>query len=258
MGANFTMSKKEKDAAMKAAKNQQISNREEDHRTERIVCDFLMDAYFNKKNPHSKLITSLEMQLAGIDIEMESRGQTYNVDVKAQASEKYINNPTDTFVLELDFFNENGYRRTGWFLNDELKTDFYSFVWVLKSDVDENRRIHSKHDLEKVQIMTVHKEKLSKYIMEKLSKVDVEEIINSMRMNNETYVYLDKGIHFSYSPGLKEKPVNLVVKKWLFEKFATAYDTVTIRCLDLSHYNVTNIKVTQDNLITLIHPLVEI
>lgn len=227
MGANFSISKAAKAALKKAESDRPKSNRKEDHRTEQIISDFLIDAYFKKKNETSKLVDTKELQFAGVDVQMEKNGHTSNIDIKAQASKKYINNPTKTFVLELDFLDKDGYRHIGWFLNEELITDYYTFVWVLDSDVDENNKLHTKDDIHKLEVMTIDKRKLSDYVMKRLKDVDYETIISEMRNTEETRRNLVNGIRFSHTPTLREKPVNLVVDKWVLKKFAICHSIVT-------------------------------
>jgi hypothetical protein len=55
------------------------------------------------------------------------------VDEKAQNSDRYICSPTPTFVLELfgeSWKNREKYGNIGWYLNDDIETDYYVFVWL--------------------------------------------------------------------------------------------------------------------------------
>lgn len=55
------------------------------------------------------------------------------VDEKAQNSDRYICSPAPTFVLELfgeSWENRASYGNIGWFLNDDIETDYYVFVWL--------------------------------------------------------------------------------------------------------------------------------
>lgn len=208
--------------------NRAKSNRKNDMQQERIISDFLMKNYFTKKNESARLINEEALQFAGVDVRMENKlGQTLNIDIKAQASAKYINNPTDTFVLELAFLDRAGNPFVGWFLNEKIITDYYTFVWVIDSNVDEKKQLHSADDIKKVEIMTVDKKKLTDYIMPLLKENNYEATIATMRNTEETYQSLARGVHYIHTPFLNEKPVNLVVKKDILKRFACAHDIVS-------------------------------
>ena len=62
-------------------------------------------------------------QIGGVDVWLEKHGHCLAVDEKLAAH--YLNTKKDNFVLELVTPKGN----PGWFLNDDLKTDVYAFIW---------------------------------------------------------------------------------------------------------------------------------
>lgn len=204
------------------------SMRKEDSQQEAILNDFLLENFFQKMNPSARLVSDKETQIAGADIQQDTRdGKTVNIDIKAQSSAKYINNPRPTFVLELSSLSKWNEPFIGWFLNPDLITDYYTFVWVLEADVDEKGHIHDKSDVHKVEVMTVHKARLKEYIMSLLDEDELDSTIRYMRDAEETYQPLTRGVHFSHTPTLWEKPVNLVVHKNVLKQFAVSHRIVT-------------------------------
>lgn len=79
------------------------------------------------------LQTNTEIQRKGIDITATYNNMETTVDVKSQLD--YINNPLDTFVLEIfSETNTQGSNNKGWFVNTELETDYYIFTRFPKVD----------------------------------------------------------------------------------------------------------------------------
>lgn len=198
------------------------SNRKYDDSQEQIISNFLIDNYFRKINSTARLIYDDYLQKHGVDVQLENNdGNTINIDVKAQSSAKYINDPRPTFVLELSSYNRYGTKTfVGWFLNEKMITDYYTFVWIHSATVNEKGLIESVDDIHRLEVMTVSKSKLKDYITSILVGTDVNAIIDEMRANKETRRDIVNGIHFSHSPHLPEKPVNIVVHKRILEKFS--------------------------------------
>ena len=82
------------------------SMRKQDTKQEKIINSFLYDNFFTKVNKTSCLIEDKELQIAGVDLQMKNKKDNIvNIDIKAQSSSRYINNPRPTFVLELSSLN---------------------------------------------------------------------------------------------------------------------------------------------------------
>lgn len=89
------------------------------------VTEYLKRHLFDRLFESWSVVDDTERQKQGIDVRGVYDSEECCVDIKAQMD--YVNDPLSTFVLEL--FSETNYAENiGWFLNDELETDYYLFV----------------------------------------------------------------------------------------------------------------------------------
>lgn len=209
-----------------------VSNRKTDSKQEKLFNQFLFDYFFSKINKTSKLIYDRELQIAGVDLQFNGAktGNLLNVDIKAQSSKKYLNAPRPTFLLELSSINRYGEDFVGWFLNPDLITDYYAFMWIPKAKVNADGGINSPDDIEKAEVMLVSKKKIKIYISELLKRKgydNLQSVVDDMRTNEIERIPLEKGINFSHTPTLYEKPVNIVVHKNILKRFSIAHYIVT-------------------------------
>jgi hypothetical protein len=199
-------------------------NRRKDETQEQIITDFLLRYYFSKAFLNIKLITDTQTQSTGVDVTCDSKfAKNMRIDVKAQSSAKYINNPRPTFSLEVSTYNRYGTNVfTGWFFNANSITEYYTFVWIHRASVDTKGRVHSAENIERIEVLTVDACKLKDYINNVLCNYglnNVEQVARDMRNAKKTRIEICNGIHYSHSPNLIEKPVNLVVHKRILKKF---------------------------------------
>ena len=196
------------------------SNRKSDTRQESVITQFLENRFFSKYGKPYEIVRDKERQVKGIDVILNGK----NIDIKAQSSKRYINNPTDTFLLEISFLNKNGEEMVGWFLNNDLLTDYYAFVWIIDATVNESGGITIAEDIHKAEMMFVDKRKLQDYIATKYDASSLLQEADRARVVGErvSEVLMD-GIKFSHTPTLFEKPCNLVVKKSLLNKFSVGH-----------------------------------
>ena len=199
--------------------------RNKDENQEQLINEFLLQHYFSKVFSNAKLITDTEMQNAGVDVTCNSPlAHNMKIDVKAQSSAKYINDPRPTFSLEVTTLNRYGTDEiTGWFFNSQCITEYYTFVWIHRANIDKQKRIRSVDDIENVEVLTVDAHELQDYIDDVLEDYHVDDIYSvsqDMRWREKTRIDICKDIHYSHSPHLVEKPVNLVVHKRLLKTFA--------------------------------------
>ena len=206
------------------------TNRKFDSAQEQIVNYFAHKYFFSKIDKNSQMVDDVTLQLNGVDELCCGK----NVDLKAQSSKRYINSPTDTFILEISFIDRGGNPAIGWFLKDGLVTDEYAFIWIPKASVNEFGAIASSEDISEMEIMLVDKHKLHDYILSIESKDCLIESSDMMRSTATTWKEISNhtpGIHLSHNTILAEKPVVLVVKKWLLKKFATKHCIVKKDCI---------------------------
>lgn len=190
---------------------------------EKIVNTFVIKYFFNKVFTQVEEIKDKKRQCDGIDVIVDN----VNVDIKAQSSKNYINNPRPTFILELSCLNRQKEEMLGWFINPEVKTDLYAFVWIPKAFVH-NGVIPSIDSIEEIEIMLVDKHKLKSYINAFYTDDSLLELSTYMRSRCEPRLSSKvPNTHFTHSSSLWELPTNLVVKKEVLKQFAIKHCSVT-------------------------------
>lgn len=205
------------------------SFRSRDHCQEKVINAFLDTYFFRKKFNYVHWITDSESQYKGIDVIADG----FYIDIKAQSSPRYINNPRGTFILELSFLDKNNNPLPGWFINNRCATTMYSFVWINSAKVTDGV-IKNPYDIEEVEVLLVDKIKLKEYINKWRSDDDLWMVSNRMRSigMSRRECTLD-GVHLSHTMNLVEKPTNLVVQKWLLEHFKNGHYIVTKTSINL-------------------------
>ena len=210
------------------------SQRELDMQTERtIVVPFAMKYLLSKIFDKIENVEDIERQLKGIDVIIYDNGCDENLDIKAQASAKYINKPVPTFVQELMFTTKDKSEHIGWFLDDTL-TDTYVYIWIHAANTNERGLLDSPEDIIEAEAMFVDKAPLQEYIESKGYTREV--LLQRARKLRKSGLYRqdsvipgerDDEMWLSYSVDLVEKPVNLVIKKRVLKRFSTRHVRVT-------------------------------
>lgn len=153
-------------------------------------------------------------QFAGIDLICDG----YKVDEKAQIA--YKNNPIPTQVLEISFLSKSGNkaRKRGWFIDKNLETEYYMFVFFPQVEGVEKRwdKISSIDQIQKMEIMYVNKQELMDTVQSYASIRDIAQTAQQMRDGELNKVEHINGLKLMLSDRLAEKPVNIVFKKHLF------------------------------------------
>lgn len=200
--------------------DQVVSNRKSDNTQEDFVNSFIEKYFFNKLfGTDYERVYDKKRQCDGIDFIVNDN----NADVKAQSSKRYINNPRDTFLLEIISYDRNGNNMTGWFINENLKTDYYIFVWIPTADVDISGKLSSSESIQCAEIMIVDKQNLKSYVNSFVTDSAMVETANMMRNTSIHRINVSKEIHFTYTDTLFEKPVNLIVSKNILKRFSTLH-----------------------------------
>ena len=174
-------------------------------------------------------------QEEGIDVTFTIDGKKFIIDEKAQMDYIYEPNPLPTFALEL--LNSNS-GRIGWFINHDLKTEFYMFIWphAQKKPLDVDKIEYVYYALVNKQKLLTEVEKnycsdkvLMAYAKKMVSDKMGEEVV---KKNGEVQGYRFKGDMFDnraylfYSIHKPEKPVNLVVKRTWLEELAISHGMI--------------------------------
>ena len=182
-------------------------------------------------------ITDVEEQKRGIDVSYTQNGTKYLIDEKAQMDYIYNDEPLPTFSLEL-LNSSSG--AIGWFINTELKTQYYMFIWP-----HAERRPLTVDNIEYVYYALINKEKLQIEVAKKFHKnpsqlLEYARRLTQYKMGAKVYNkdgkcigYRYKGDGFDdcgylyYTLSKQERPVNLVVKRSWLEEIAETHGKIT-------------------------------
>lgn len=203
------------------------SNRKEDSRLELIVNEFLDDYFYSKEFDKAKWVIEKEEQLKGIDVYLTSEKHGLNeakVDVKSAVtcSTRYL----PTFSLELSFIGRRGGEKIGWFLNEDLDTEYCLLIYPRSQKYYTEMEL--KDDIDYIDYYLVKKSDLVKffesrgYDKERLKKVSDEMRAEYAKTGGDKLSWDSdsENFHFVLSGKLAEKPVNAVVKRQVYEKYA--------------------------------------
>lgn len=157
---------------------------------------------FDRKN-------DLKNQKLGIDIICN------NVKIDEKAQIKYKNSPLPTQAFEISFLSgRNNEERLGWFLNNDLETQVYAIISIVKADVKSQKEsFKSSEQIEELEILYVSKKKLQKIILDKIDRQKIFSVAKKMRRKEIEKTTTINNVKFVYTDFLAEKPVNIVVRK---------------------------------------------
>lgn len=216
------------------------SNRDQDMRAEEQLGRF-MDKYFyekikdkNKEGINFKRIVDKKIQLKGVDVCIEIENCQYFIDEKAALY--YSNAMIQTFAFELEYLQPL-YREVvqGWFINDELDTEFYMLIWPnIKCEQREgwkrkNLKYLQRDDFTIVEAMLIKKSVLRNRLEKnQLGKKRLLEYARELRKTGNREEKISDKIKIFYSYSLEEKPVNLVINKDMLKECAEAIFLISV------------------------------
>lgn len=203
-----------------------MTNYERDFEQEQYPIAYLRKYFFpyiQKKGIMQQYITDKNTQLSGVDIVLEYPNKQLNLDIKAQMN-KYINNPTPTFCLELEYMKDKELKE-GWLFREDLLTDMYGLIWIHDAKCDGNYLLHSEEDINELTLLFAHKRVVHKYLenigigrkavglaIQMLKKQPEEKRCKQLRITPDLKLF-----QTLYLP---EQPVNLVVPNKIWDKLA--------------------------------------
>lgn len=194
--------------------------RNRDMKVERELARFMdIHLYNDERFSVANRTDTIEEQLSGSDIILSIPSlNVFDIVVDEKGQTQYMNNPLPTFSLELSFFNGNE-EIMGWFLDDEKKTQYYMFIWPKAN----NGWNATCDDIIEVDYALVSKQSLREYFESKgLSREKLIEKNSLIRKGNQKGA-IEKGKEdywFYYSDQLVEKPINIVLRKKVYESLA--------------------------------------
>lgn len=149
------------------------------------------------------------------------------IDNKAMSDKKYLNNPANSFILEICSFNGGQYN-LGWYLNEDLETTHYLFVWLHKVDVPKGAYITDSRQIKKIEIMLVNRKEVHDLINTYVTDEELKNRAKTMiRCNMDENRIVGTPLKLRYSTDKAEAPVTLVVPKFLYKKIAIKHCYVT-------------------------------
>ena len=201
-----------------------VTNRNADHCSERAVDEYLNRFVYKKLYDKFQPISDAKQQLAGIDVIVNN---DMYIDNKAMTDPQYLNNPANSFILEIASFNHGAYQ-LGWFLNDNLKTTHYMFVWLPEVNVPSGSRLVDSRQIQKIEIMLVDRNEVHKLINSYISDEGLKERAKKVvRRNLKEDFIVCSPLKICHSIHKAESPVTLRVPKSLYKTIAIKHCYVT-------------------------------
>lgn len=199
-----------------------------------------LDKYFyqelSKKNPMISCQRQFnrDMQMSGADVVITSPDKRMVIDEKAAIY--YSNAMIPTFAFEVSSIQrQEGTPCMGWFLNDELLTEYYLLVWVnIKCKLDKSIGKWVRKDLGELcmydftllEAYLIRKYAIRDYLAKHgWEKQDILALASRIRLQESTKTDVgQEDFRFVFSPQIAEKPLNIVISKpRLFELSERAY-----------------------------------
>lgn len=150
------------------------------------------------------------------------------VDEKVISTYYYLPRSIPTFALELSFKARNGEITEGWFTDDDKATEYYLMGWVSAT-----KDRFTRNDIKWFEYALVKRSDIFKWLeaqglsREALRAKDAHIRSTVTERGNIDKVY-GKDYWFSYSPQLGECPINLVIRKKVYLRFAILHGEVNL------------------------------
>ncbi len=206
------------------------SLRIQDSKAEQQLARFMDEFFYSKLGIPFLRVKDKDMQLKGVDVIL---GQSEK-KIDEKASLYYSNAMIPTFVFELEFIF-NGKSHIGWYLNDELLTDYYMLIWpnirdeynpTLKKWVRREIRDISANDFTVIEAMLIDRRKVKNELEKRtLNTEHLSRYVELIRKGIDRKEYsigkqIDDDVKIMISERLNEKPINLVINKRLLHGVA--------------------------------------
>lgn len=223
---------------------------------EKIASRFADKYFYNTfENATVERVTDKARQIKGVDTILKMDGKEYFIDEKCSALWRNL----DTFILELTTKDRTGKNLCmGWFLNDNLLTTHYLFIFINKTDDDNEKDNPNKHkdygkiknvdSFKKVDLLLVSKQKIKDYLstvkwsdsylgLVFLTDDNLAKKSYNMRFLGDSKKY-DKrfpDVSFSYilynekeNKGDPEEPINVILPKSKYIELADVYKSINL------------------------------
>lgn len=192
-------------------------------------------------------------QMLGYDV-LINYGDGHHVVIDEKSQLHYINNPLPTFAFEI-MYTAGEMLKDGWFISNKIKTDAYLLGYPFSSrnisrfDLDKIRM----EDFSKAEVIYLYKEELVNFLQEKginvirlvtdsLKLIEYSKDSDNPQYGDEFRMYQTEHstryyyyypvdtskICLCYSPGYKERPINLLIRKENLRKISKWHGYVDI------------------------------
>ena len=209
-----------------------------DTEIEQMAAQFLDKYFYPRINPKHAITryTDKWHQVGGIDVSINN----INFDEKCKY-QGLLNKVLATPGFECSMLNKAYQIQDGWFLNDNLSTDFYAII-SLSCTVDDDRQLSSSSQISAAEVLWVYKKDVIDYVTSfeghdgKITLEQLKRDAQQLRFtgdNNITdafgnravdskgrarFKYPHKKYWLTYSTKKEEKPINLVLLRDDLEK----------------------------------------
>jgi ABC-type lipoprotein export system ATPase subunit len=217
----------------------EINNRKNDSIVEREIAKFLDEKLYSNKTLFKEFARTddKEEQISGSDVVLStSDGVLYRKVVDEKVAARYANMGLNTFSLELSFIGKNGNRRSGWFIDNTKKTEYYLLGWIVRADIPKKDDGSDRYDtntinqrnIKELDWALVSRQKIMDFLESKgwtLDKLALQD--RKIRENGKvkTKEFIDD-VSFRYSDAYVEKPINILLKKDTFMKLSHMHGTI--------------------------------
>lgn len=201
------------------------NTRTEDERLEKVISNYLDKNLYllqNGFNYFQRNTSDTTLQFAGVDVAFSLKDGFSYADEKMATS--YINKDLQTFSMELRTLNKKGSQVEGWFVNPSQINTHYVLGFITAS----KDKFINEEDIKAIEIIVIEKKKLLQYVSKHFDIDKSEEIYQEFvkgksvqEVNRDLKLNMDKnGFIVFFSSKLREKPMNLLIKKEIYIKLA--------------------------------------
>ncbi len=160
-------------------------------------------------------ISSMKLQMKGVDLILKHKGKSYHIDEKSQLH--YLNKDLPTFTFELSYL-KNGQLRMGWLFDRNKTTDYYFLITGIYLN-EGGSTLQDHLEISRIKITSVNRKKLLSLLTKRgLSEDSLNQFDQHIRetehygqneidrLNSKT-----EGLIY-FTEHLEEKPMNLQLR----------------------------------------------
>lgn len=157
------------------------------------------------------------LQKKGIDVIIRTKDDKM-LYIDEKATLHYINRHIPTFAFEIKNMTSGN---IGWLFNPDYVTTHYTLCWP---DGNENG-IFTKDDYYSSEIMTIKRSSVIQLLSDNgLDEAGINRMVDSYQGESKLKITDDISLYFNNT--LRERPINVVIKKDLLKRYATLHTTI--------------------------------